>query len=65
MTTFPEALKQKISDEVNRVQQGLVGVIENFNKQTMRADVRPLIANPPVGKSAPEPYPTRLPTFRR
>lgn len=57
MTTFPEALKQKLNDELNRVQQGMVCLIDKFDKQTMRADVKPLLAEPPVGKSPPAPLP--------
>lgn len=57
MTTFAEVVKAKIAAEVKGVQQGLVCLIDRFDKQTMRADVRPLQANPPVGNSLPEPYP--------
>lgn len=57
MSTWAGVTKEAIVKEVQRVEQGLVGLISSFDKETMRADVKPLQADPAVGNSAPVPLP--------
>lgn len=53
MTTFSKEIKEAIESRVNRAQQGMVCLIENFDMQAMRADVKPLMAEKAVGNSDP------------
>lgn len=57
MSGFAEMMERKIEKETLRIQQGLVAKIVKFDKQAMRADVQPIIAEPPDGSADPEPYP--------
>lgn len=57
MSTFSGVVKDMVNLQVKQAQQGMVCVIDTFDKQTMRADVRPLVAEPPVGNSVPAPLP--------
>lgn len=53
MSEFTEMLEQKIEDEVVRAQQSMVCKIVEFDKETMRATVQPLLAEKAVGEAAP------------
>lgn len=57
MSTFPETIKAKLAEEVGRIQQGMICVIDTFDKETMRANVKPLMAEKPIGNSEPEALP--------
>jgi len=57
MVTFSKVVADKIKEEVKRVEQGLVCEIDRFDKSTMRADVKPLTAEPPVGNATAVPLP--------
>ena len=41
---YTEYLKKMLDDKVLQIQQGMIGTIESFDRQTMRADVLPIIA---------------------